>query len=113
MIDVRPYSRDRKRCHVCGRKRPGCDKPAKPKLRRRPDCNGMKTHLSHTACRVRCPEHGTKQEALPWAAPATAFTWDFTMLAALMAMRLSRQAGPSSCASTGPRPRRASTGPET
>ena len=92
VIDVRPYSRDRKRCPVCGRKCPGCDKPAKPRLWRCPDCNGIRTFLSYTPCRVRCPEHGAKQEALPWAAPATAFTKDFTMLAALMAMRLSRQA---------------------
>ena len=92
VFDVRPFSRDHKRCHVYGRKCPGCDKPAKPKLRMCPDCNGIKTYLCLTACRVRCPERGVKQGALPWGELATAFTRDFTMPTGLMALRLNRQA---------------------
>ena len=92
VVDVRPYKSDRGRCPVCGRRCPGYDSPRRPQLWRSPDINGIRTCLSFRACRICCPEHGARQEALPWAGPGTRLARDFAMLCALMAMRLSRKA---------------------
>ena len=89
---VRPHKRDCMRCPKCGRKLHGYDRCRKPKLWRTPDFNGIKMFLRYRQWRVRCPEHGVCIESVPWAMPATAFTKDFTCLAALLAMRLGRSA---------------------
>ncbi len=92
VVDVRPHKRDCMRCPKCGRKLHGYDRCRKPKLWRAPDFNGIKVFLRYRQWRVRCPEHGVCIESVPWAMPATAFTKDFTCLAALFAMRLGRSA---------------------
>ena len=86
VVDVRPHKRDCMRCPKCGRKLHGYDRCRKPKLWRAPDFNGIKVFLRYRQWRVRCPEHGVCIESVPWAMPATAFTKDFTCLAALLAI---------------------------
>ena len=69
VVSVRPYKREQRRCPVCGR---ACDfydmaNRGAPRLWRAMDLARSACYLEYAPCRVRCPEHGVRTEAVPWA----------------------------------------------
>ena len=71
VVSVRPYKREQRRCPVCGR---ACDfydmaNRGAPRLWRAMDLARSACYLEYAPCRVRCPEHGVRTEAVPWARP--------------------------------------------
>jgi transposase len=48
--------------------------------------------VSCTSHRLRCPEHGVLNEAVPWAAPGSLFTLDFESLVAWLAREMNKTA---------------------
>ena len=78
-MSVRPYKREQRRCPVCGR---ACDfydmaNRGAPRLWRAMDLARSACYLEYAPCRVRCPEHGVRTEAVPWARHGARFTRDF------------------------------------
>ena len=68
VVSVRPYKREQRRCPVCGR---ACDfydmaNRGAPRLWRAMDLARSACYLEYAPCRVRCPEHGVRTEAVPW-----------------------------------------------
>lgn len=66
VVSVRPYKREQRRCPVCGR---ACDfydmaNRGAPRLWRAMDLARSACYLEYAPCRVRCPEHGVRTEAL-------------------------------------------------
>lgn len=79
VVSVRPYKREQRRCPVCGR---ACDfydmaNRGAPRLWRAMDLARSACYLEYAPCRVRCPEHGVRTEAVPWARHGARFTRDF------------------------------------
>lgn len=73
VVSVRPYKREQRRCPVCGR---ACDfydmaNRGAPRLWRAMDLARSACYLEYAPCRVRCPEHGVRTEAVPWAHEGT------------------------------------------
>ena len=67
VVSVRPYKREQRRCPVCGR---ACDfydmaNRGAPRLWRAMDLARSACYLEYAPCRVRCPEHGVRTEAVP------------------------------------------------
>lgn len=89
VVSVRPYKREQRRCPVCGR---ACDfydmaNRGAPRLWRAMDLARSACYLEYAPCRVRCPEHGVRTEAVPWARNGARFTRDFEDWVAWLAVR--------------------------
>ena len=89
VVSVRPYKREQRRCPVCGR---ACDfydmaNRGAPRLWRAMDLARSACYLEYAPCRVRCPEHGVRTEAVPWARHGARFTRDFEDWVAWLAVR--------------------------
>lgn len=64
---VRPVKRQRSRCGVCRRPRPGYDGGAGRRRWRTLDLGTIRAVLEADAPRVTCPQHGVVVAAVPWA----------------------------------------------
>jgi transposase len=67
VLGVRPWKVRERRCPVCGRRCPRYDAPRGPRRWRALDLCSTRCYLEYSPCRVRCPEHGVRVEAVPWA----------------------------------------------
>ena len=96
VVSVRPYKREQRRCPVCGR---ACDfydmaNRGAPRLWRAMDLARSACYLEYAPCRVRCPEHGVRTEAVPWARHGARFTRDFEDWVAWLAVRCTASMSP-------------------
>jgi transposase len=88
VIDVTPTTRV-PRCGSCGRKcSSGYD--ARPRRWRHLDFGGMEVVLRYAIRRVNCGRCGVATELVPWAGPASKFTYDFEDMVALLAQKADR-----------------------
>ena len=99
VVSVRPYKREQRRCPVCGR---ACDfydmaNRGAPRLWRAMDLARSACYLEYAPCRVRCPEHGVRTEAVPWARHGAVSVNLFFTSFAKQARRL-RKGGFTGCA---------------
>lgn len=92
VVDVRPHSRERLRCPACGARCAPYDAMPAPRLWRAMDLARSKCYLRYRPARVRCPEHGVRVEAVPWARPRSRFTRDFEDWVACLAVRCTASA---------------------
>ena len=92
VFDIRPIKRMQCRCPICMKK---CHKNGyyhqNSSRWRGKDLMGCRVWLSYRPQMITCPEHGTRNEYIPWADGNTRFTPDFNDLAAWLAGRMSRQ----------------------
>lgn len=78
VIGVRPRKGRGHRCPVCGRACPRYDAPRGARRWRALDLCSTPCYLEYAPCRVRCPDHGARVEAVPWAGgPPSRFTEAF------------------------------------
>ena len=89
VVSVRPHKREQRRCPVCGRACGFYDMANRgaPRLWRAMDLARSACYLEYAPCRVRCPEHGVRTEAVPWARHGARFTRDFEDWVAWLAVR--------------------------
>jgi len=87
---VRPASRARSRCGLCGRRSPGYDTGEGRRRWRALDLGTMRTVLEADAPRVRCPEHGVVVAAVPWARHDAGHTYAFDETVAWLATQSSK-----------------------
>ena len=94
VVSVRPYKREQRRCPVCGRACGFYDMASRgaPRLWRAMDLARSACYLEYAPCRVRCPEHGVRTEAVPWARHGARFTRDFEDWVAWLAVRCTASA---------------------
>lgn len=74
---VRPTSRARARCGVCGRRGPGYDRGEGRRRWRSLDLGELRAVLEADAPRVRCPQHGVVVASVPWARHDAGHTYAF------------------------------------
>ena len=67
VVSCRPRKGRRLRCPECGRRCPRYDGPRGARRWRALDLCSTRCYLEYAPCRVRCPEHGVRVEAVPWA----------------------------------------------
>ena len=87
---VRPTSRARRRCGVCGRRCPGYDLGAGRRTWRTLDLGTIRAQLEADAPRVRCREHGVVVAAVPWARHDAGHTYAFDETVAWLATQSSK-----------------------
>jgi transposase len=87
---VRPTSRARWRCGVCGRRCPGYDTGEGRRRWRALDLGAMRAVLEADAPRVSCPEHGVVVAAVPWARHDAGHTYAFDETVAWLATQSSK-----------------------
>ena len=87
---VRPASRARSRCGVCGRPCPGYDAGEGRRTWRALDLGTIRTVLEADAPRVRCREHGVVVAAVPWARHDAGHTYAFDETVAWLATQSSK-----------------------
>ena len=85
VVRVRPHERERLRCPVCGR-RCECHDHEPTRRWRAMDLASSRCFLEYRPARVRCPEHGTLVERVPWARHRSRFTRDFEDWVACLAV---------------------------
>jgi len=77
IISVRPWSRYRFRCPICGKRCSYYDCVYGPRKWRTLDLGCRKCYLSYCPCRIRCHEHGVLVESVPWARHKSRFSKEF------------------------------------
>ena len=87
---VRPTSRARSRCGVCGRRSPGYDTGAGRRTWRALDLGTVRAVLEADAPRVTCPEHGVVVAGVPWARHDAGHTYAFDETVAWLATQSSK-----------------------
>lgn len=89
VVTVRPHKKARRRCPVCGRACEFCDMANRgaPRPWRAMGLARSPCWLVYAPCRARCPEHGVRTEAVPWARHNSRFTRDFEGWVACLAVR--------------------------
>jgi transposase len=92
VVSVRPASRARSRCGLCGRRSPGFDRGEGRRRWRALDAGTMKVFIEAEAPRVRCPDHGVTVAQVPWARHGAGHTRDFDDQAAWLAVHVSKAA---------------------
>ncbi|MCX4756199.1 ISL3 family transposase [Kitasatospora purpeofusca] len=92
VVTVRPRSRARRRCGICGSRCPGFDAGAGRRRWRHLDAAGLKLYLEADAPRVTCGRHGVVVAAVPWARHDAGHTRDFDQQVAWMATECSKAA---------------------
>ena len=91
IISARPRRRA-PRCPVCGRRCDGYDRLATRRWRAT-DLGASRCYLEYAPLRVRCPEHGVRAEAVPWArSAASRFVSAFEDQVAWLALHMCRSA---------------------
>lgn len=91
-LAVRLKERVSRRCPVCGRQCPGYDHRDKAHVWRALDLGVVRAEVCAVLYRVQCPEHGVRQEAVPWARAGSNFTRAFEDTVAWLAARTNRSA---------------------
>ena len=89
---VRPRSRARNRCGVCGRRSPGYDTGEGRRRWRSLDLGTTSTVLEADSPRVRCPAHGVVVASVPWARHDAGHTKVFDDQVAWLATQASKSA---------------------
>lgn len=79
-------------CPKCKCKCPGYDTPPVYREWRTLDFNGIYTTIRIPAIRIRCPEHGVLEEAVPWAFYGSKFTKAFEYTATWLGKYINRTA---------------------
>lgn len=97
VIGVRPHKRPRRRCPVCGGRCDAYDARPGPRRWRALDLAQSMCFLEYQAVRVRCPEHGVRVEAVPWARHGSRFTRGFEDRVAWMAVHCTASAVAAEC----------------
>ncbi|MFE5588490.1 transposase [Kitasatospora sp. NPDC056531] len=92
VVTVRPRSRARRRCGICGIRCPRFDGGAGRRRWRHLDAGGLKLYLEADAPRVTCKQHGVVVAAVPWARHDAGHTRDFDQQVAWMATECSKSA---------------------
>jgi transposase len=92
VVSVRPVTKARGRCGLCGRRSPGYDVGDGRRRWRALDLGTTKVFLEAAAPRVRCHDHGVTVAAVPWARHGAGHTRDFDDFAAWLAVRTSKSA---------------------
>ena len=87
---VRPTSRARSRCGVCGRRRPGYDPGEGRRRWRSLDLGAVRAVLEADAPRVKCPQHGVVVASVPWARHDAGHTYAFDETVAWLATQSSK-----------------------
>jgi transposase len=87
---VRPTSRSRSRCGVCGRRSPGYDSGAGRRTWRALDLGTVRAVLEADAPRVTCLEHGVVVAGVPWARHDAGHTYAFDETVAWLATQSSK-----------------------
>lgn len=87
---VRPRSRARGRCGVCGRRCPGYDAGAGRRRWRALDLGTVRAVLEADAPRVTCREHGVVVAGVPWARHDAGHTYAFDATVAWLATQASK-----------------------
>ena len=77
IVRVRPLSRDRQRCPICGKRCQGYDSSAKVRRWRSLDFGSEKVYIEANAPRVNCREHGVVVAKVSWARHNSDYTYDF------------------------------------
>ena len=92
VFDVRPIRRMQQRCPICMKKCPknGFYHTDSSQWRAK-DVMGCRCLLSYRPQMITCPEHGTRNEYIPWADGNTRFTPDFNDQVAWLAGRMTKQ----------------------
>lgn len=91
IVSARPRKRA-PRCPVCGRRCDAYDRLPARRWRALDD-GALKRYVEYAPTRVRCPEHGVRSEAVPWARSAAGrFTRGFEDQVAWLACACSRSA---------------------
>ena len=91
IVSARPRRRA-PRCPVCGRRCDGYDRLAARRWRAT-DLGASRCYLEYAPLRVRCPEHGVRAEAVPWArSAASRFASAFEDQVAWLALHMCRSA---------------------
>src|SRR5665811_109384 len=80
---VRPTSRARGRCGICGRRSPGYDAGAGRRRWRALDLGTIRAVLEADAVRVTCAEHGVVVAGVPWARHDAGHTYAFDQTVAV------------------------------
>ena len=89
---VRPTSRARGRCGLCGRRCPGYDGGEGRRRWRALDLGTVKAVLEADAPRVSCRRHGVVVAAVPWARHGAGHTYAFDDTVAWLTVRCSKTA---------------------
>ena len=92
VVTVRPKSRFRRRCGICGTRCPRFDAGAGRRRWRHLDAAGLKLYLEADAPRVTCKRHGVVVAAVPWARHDAGHTRDFDQQVAWLATECSKSA---------------------
>jgi transposase len=92
VVSVRPASRARQRCGMCGRRSSRYDRGEGRRRWRALDLGSTKVFLEADAPRVRCRTHGPTVAQVPWARHGAWHTRDFDDTAAWLAVRTSKTA---------------------
>jgi len=87
---VRPTSRARGRCGICGRRSPGYDAGAGRRRWRALDLGTIRAVLEADAVRVTCAEHGVVVAGVPWARHDAGHTYAFDQTVAWLATQSSK-----------------------
>ncbi len=90
VIHVRPTSRQRGRCGVCGRRCPGYDAGPGRRRWRALDLGAVRAELEADAPRVVCAEHGVVVASVPWARHDAGHTYAFDDQVAWLATQASK-----------------------
>lgn len=93
VVHARPFIRTQCRCPVCGNK---CVKDGykqeEESTWRAPNLNGISVFIKYRPQRILCPEHGARNEHIPWADGASRFTEAFNDEVAWMVCQMSKTA---------------------
>ncbi len=87
---VRPTTRQRSRCGVCGRRGPGYDAGAGRRRWRALDLGTIRAVIEAEAPRVVCREHGVVVASVPWARHDAGHTYAFDETVAWLATQSSK-----------------------
>ena len=92
VVHVRPTSRARGRCGVCGKPRPGYDRGPGRRQWRHLDFGAVMVYLESDTPRVKCPKHGIVVAQVPWARHTAGHTRAFDDQVAWLATQTSKTA---------------------
>jgi transposase len=87
VISARPHRRKQRLCPICGRRCEFYDAQSKPRRWRAMDLARSMCYLEYRVARVKCPEHGVRVEAVPWARHKARCTKDFEDWVAWLTVR--------------------------
>jgi len=88
VIDIEPRRNSRPICPECGKRQKMYDRQSQRLFEYIPVWS-FKTYFRYAPRRVRCPEHGVKVEALPWAYGKERMTFSYQVYLSRWAKRLS------------------------